>query len=184
MRTASCHSTCCFKFSRPRPNTKIVQPLRRVPQPVRPSPLAYFAFGACGWLVRISLVRSERDCNAPLEKFRHRTTILILLRGLTRQSLGERRQRAHRRLFARPPRILNRAGLRAAGAANVLTCTACLISRNENDSTQAPRKTSSRSRNQAADFAKHGKVLNLCMDSERRTAVTFSTSAQNKYINC
>ena len=28
---------------------------------------------------RISLVRSERDANASLEKFRHRTTVLILL---------------------------------------------------------------------------------------------------------
>jgi len=183
MRTASCHSTCCFSSVGRARTPKIVQPLRRVPQPVRCNPLTYFAFGACGWLVRISLVRSERDSNAPLEKFRHKTTILILLRGLTRQSLGKRRQRAHRRRFARPPRILNRAGLRAAGAANVLTCTACLISRNENDSTQAPRKTSSRSRNQAADFAKHGKVLNLCMDSKRGTTVTFSTSAQNKFIN-
>ena len=32
-----------------------------------------------GRLVRISLVQSERDTNAPLEKFRHRTTVLILL---------------------------------------------------------------------------------------------------------
>ena len=159
MRTASCHSTCCFSSVGRARTPKIVQPLRRVPQPVRCNPLTYFAFGACGWLVRISLVRSERDSNAPLEKFRHKTTILILLRGLTRQSLGKRRQRAHRRRFARPPRILNRAGLSAV-------------------------KTSSRPRNQAADFAEHGKVLNLCIDSKRRTAVTFSTAAQNKFINC
>jgi hypothetical protein len=58
-----------FKFSRLRPNVKIVQPLRRAPQPVRSNPSTCFAFGACGWLVRISLVRSERDTNAPLRDF-------------------------------------------------------------------------------------------------------------------
>jgi hypothetical protein len=65
--------------------------------------------------MRISLVRSERDMNARLEKFRHRATLLILLRGLIRQSLGKRRQRAHRRRFARLPRPLNRAGLKNRG---------------------------------------------------------------------
>ncbi len=104
-----------FKFSRLRPNVKIVQPLRRAPQPVRSNPSTCFAFGACGWLVRISLVRSERDTNAPLEKFPHRTTVLILLRGSIRQSLGKHRQRARRRRFARPPRFLNRAGLKSRG---------------------------------------------------------------------
>ena len=134
--------------------------------------------------MRISLVRNERDSNVPLEKFRHRTTIVILLRGLTRQSLGKRRQRAHRRRFARPPRFLNRAGLRAAGAANVLTCTACLISRNENDSARLTGKSTPRSPKPAAEFMEHGKVLNLCIDSKRRSAVTFSTTAQNKFIIC
>ena len=70
----------CFKFSRRRLEFKIVQSLRRAPQPVfLTNPPTCFAFGACGWLVRISLVRSERDINVPLEKFRHRTTVLILL---------------------------------------------------------------------------------------------------------
>ena len=153
-------------------------------QPVRSNPLTCYAFGACGWLVRISLVWNERDSKAPPEKFRHRTTIPILLRGRTRQSLGKRRQRAHRRRFARPPRILNRAGLRAAGAANALTCTACLISRNENDSARLTGKSTPRSPKPAADFMEHGKVLNLCIDSKRRSAVTFSTTAQNKFIIC
>jgi hypothetical protein len=58
-----------FQFSRPRPNRKIVQPLCRVPQPVRSNPLTCFAFGAGGWLVRISLVRNERDSNARLRNF-------------------------------------------------------------------------------------------------------------------
>ena len=173
-----------FQFSRPRPNRKIVQPLRRVLQPVRPNPLRCFAFGACGWPVRISLVWNERGSKAPPEKFRHRTTIPILLRGRTRQSLGKRRQRAHRRRFARPPRILNRAGLRAAGAANVLTCTACLISRNENDSARLTGKSTPRSPKPAADSMEQGKVLNLCKDSKRRSGVTFSTTAKNKFIIC
>ena len=134
--------------------------------------------------MRISPVRSERDNNAPLERFRHRTTILILLRGLTRQSLGKRRQRAHRRRFARPPRFLNRAGLRAVGAANVLRDTSCLISRNGNDSTRVPAKSTPPSPNQAADFVEGGKVLNLRRDSKCRSAVILRTAVQNKFINC
>jgi hypothetical protein len=59
----------CFKFSRPRPNRKIVQPLRRAPQPVRSNLLTCFAFGACGWLVRVSLVWNERDSKARLRNF-------------------------------------------------------------------------------------------------------------------
>jgi hypothetical protein len=45
------------------------------------------------------------------------------------------------------------------------------------------RKWTSRSPNQAAGFVKRDKVLNLCRDSKRRTAVTFLTAAQNKFIN-
>jgi hypothetical protein len=70
----------CFKFSRRRlkfKNYSAATPCTSAPSnynlPTR------FALNALpGWLVRISLVRSERDNNAPLEKFRHRTTILIL----------------------------------------------------------------------------------------------------------
>jgi hypothetical protein len=52
-------SHICFKFSRPRPNIKIVQPLRRAPQPAYFNPSTRFALGAVlGWPVRISLVRS------------------------------------------------------------------------------------------------------------------------------
>src|ERR1700730_12771237 len=79
--------------------------------------------------------------NASLEKFRHGTTFLTLLGGRTRQSLGKRRQRAHRRRFARPPRSLKAALVsRAVGAANVLRCTSSLVSRNGNDSTCEPQK--------------------------------------------
>jgi hypothetical protein len=35
--------------------------------------------------------------------------------------------------------------------------------------------------NEATDFQEGGKVLNLCMDSNRGSAVTFLTIAQNKF---
>jgi hypothetical protein len=69
------------------------------------------------------------------------------------------------------------------GAANDLRDTACLISRNENDSMRVLAKSTSRSLNQAADSARGGKVLNLCADSKCRTAVTIPMIAQNKFIN-
>jgi hypothetical protein len=47
-----------------------------------------------------------------------------------------------------------------------------------------PAKTASRPPNQAARFAESGKVLKLRTDSKRRTAVTFLTIAQNKFIIC
>jgi hypothetical protein len=72
---------------------------------------------------------------------------------------------------------------RAVGAANALRDTACPISRNGNDSARVLRKNTSRSRDQAAHFDERGKVLNLCADSKRGAAVTFSTAAQNKFIN-
>jgi hypothetical protein len=68
--------------------------------------------------------------------------------------------------------------------ANDLRDTAWLVSRNENDSTRVPAKTTSRPPNQAADFAWSGKVLNLRRDSKRRSAVIFLAIAQNKFINC
>ena len=73
---------------------------------------------------------------------------------------------------------------RAVGAANALRDTACPISRNGNDSARVPRKNTSRSRDHAALFVERGKVLNLCTDSKRGAAVTFLTTAQNKFINC
>jgi predicted AlkP superfamily pyrophosphatase or phosphodiesterase len=70
------------------------------------------------------------------------------------------------------------------GAANALRDTSCLVSRNENDSRRVPAKTTWRSPNQPANFMPSRKVLNLCEDSKRRSAVTFRTVAQNKFINC
>jgi hypothetical protein len=66
---------------------------------------------------------------------------------------------------------------RAVGAANPIRDTACPISRNGNDSARVPRKTTSRSQDQAAHFVERGKVLNLCTDSKRGDAVTFLTAA-------
>jgi hypothetical protein len=68
------------------------------------------------------------------------------------------------------------------GAANVSRDTACLVSRNGNDSVRAAEKIASRSRNQAADFSERDKVLNLCGDSKCRNAVIFPMFAQNKFI--
>jgi hypothetical protein len=58
------------------------------------------------------------------------------------------------------------------------------MSRNENDSARVPDKSTSRSRNQAVESERGGKVLNLCGDSKYRTAVTIATIAQNKFTNC
>jgi hypothetical protein len=69
------------------------------------------------------------------------------------------------------------------GAANALRDTACLISRNENDSKRVLAKSTSRSLNQAANFVRGGKVLNLCGDSKCRSAVTIASIAQNKFTN-
>jgi hypothetical protein len=73
---------------------------------------------------------------------------------------------------------------RAVGVANDLRDTSWLVSRNGNDSTRVPAKTTSRPPNQAAGFEASGKVLNLRIDSKCRTAVIFPAPAQNKFINC
>jgi hypothetical protein len=52
----------------------------------------------------------------------------------TDNRLVKRRQRAHRRRFARSPRFQNRAGLKIVGAANDLRNTRCGKTRNEFDS--------------------------------------------------
>jgi hypothetical protein len=70
------------------------------------------------------------------------------------------------------------------GVANAPRDTSCPVSRNENDSPGVAAKTASRPRNQAARFAKSGKVLKLRTDSKSTTAVTFPTIAQNKFIIC
>ncbi|HMF06166.1 MAG TPA: hypothetical protein VKE72_04030 [Methylocella sp.] len=61
--------------------------------------------------------------------------------------------------------------------------TSWLVSRNENDSSQSPPKTTWRSPTQAAAVLQSRKILNLCEDSKRKGSVTFSARAQNKFIN-
>ncbi len=67
--------------------------------------------------------------------------------------------------------------LRAVGAANDLRDTACLVSRNENDSAPVPAKTTWRFTKQRTIFVQSCKVLNLCEDSKHPVTVTFRTSA-------
>jgi hypothetical protein len=174
-----------FKFNRPRPNIKIAQSLRRFVQPVRSNPSTCFAFGALlGWLVRISLVRCERDTNASPEKFRHRTPspYCYEFRSDNRlESVANAHTAADLHVHPVP---LTALVSRAVSVANGLRDTAWLVSRNGNDSRRVPAKTTSRPPNQAAGFAASGKVLNLRIDSKCRTAVIFLTTAQNKFINC
>jgi hypothetical protein len=67
--------------------------------------------------------------------------------------------------------------LRAVGAANDLRDTACLVSRNENDSAPLPAKTTWRFTKQRTIFVHGCKVLNLCGDSKHSVTVIFRTSA-------
>jgi hypothetical protein len=69
------------------------------------------------------------------------------------------------------------------GVANALTDTSCPISRNGNDSGELPAKLTWRSPNQAAAWARNGKVLNLRTDSKCASAVIFPAIAQNKFTN-
>jgi hypothetical protein len=69
------------------------------------------------------------------------------------------------------------------GAANDLRDTASLISRNENDSSPLPAKTTWRFASQRAIFVQTRKVLNLCEDSKSASAVTIHVTAQNKFTN-
>jgi hypothetical protein len=62
--------------------------------------------------------------------------------------------------------------------------TSWLVSRNENDSSQLPSKTTWRSLTHAAAILRSRKILNLCGDSKRKGSVTFSARVQNKFINC
>ena len=69
----------CFNFSRRRPEFKIVQSFRRVPQPVfvtrlLASPSLRLSVGRC-----VSLLFEASETDVPLEKFRHSTIVLILL---------------------------------------------------------------------------------------------------------
>jgi hypothetical protein len=71
----------CFKFSRRRLKFKIIQSLRRALQPVHSKPPTCFALwrrfpNGCAYL---SCLKRTGTRMSRLEKFRHRTTILILL---------------------------------------------------------------------------------------------------------
>jgi hypothetical protein len=70
------------------------------------------------------------------------------------------------------------------GDANLLTDTSCLISRNENDSSPLPAKTTWHAPIRPAHSLQSRNVLNLCEDSKRSGSVTFLARAQNKFINC
>jgi len=87
------------------------------------------------------------------------------------QSLGKRRQRAHRRRFARPPSFQDRTDLKNRGRRERFKITSWLISRNGNDSENDPRNCTSRWQNPQTVFARHLKVLNLCRDSKRQADV-------------
>jgi hypothetical protein len=82
------------------------------------------------------------------------------------------------------PWFSNRADLESHGRRERLRNTSCLISRNGNDSTQPPAKSTSRSQNRMAACEQSDKVLNLYEDSKRCAVVTFRVVAQNKFINC
>jgi hypothetical protein len=69
------------------------------------------------------------------------------------------------------------------GAANPLRDTSCLISRNENDSSDEPGKSTSHWQKSAAAFASSGKVLNLRADSNCHAVVKLPAIAENKFIN-
>ena len=71
---------------------------------------------------------------------------------------------------------------RAVDVANALRDTSCLVSRNENDSTPVPSKTTSVRQIRQRFFAQSSKVLNLCADSKCRATVIFRAIAQNKFI--
>jgi len=68
-------------------------------------------FAAVGKACLVSLLSDTTRTVTSFEKFRHQTPSPISLWVCIRQSLGKRRQRAHRRRFTRPPRSSIRAGL-------------------------------------------------------------------------
>jgi hypothetical protein len=72
---------------------------------------------------------------------------------------------------------------RTVGAANDLRDTASLISRNENDSSPLPAKTTWRFAKRRAIFRQSCKVLNLYEESNHAGAVTIHVTAQNKFTN-
>ena len=126
MLTASCHPTCVQ--SQPPSERKAVQPLGQFVQPVQTTTCPGSAFAALvvSYLPCVRSPRSRlflepaRHDNLAQRNFDTALPMPVLLRAGIRHSLGKRRQRAHRRRFARPPRFKNRAGLTIVGAASNL----------------------------------------------------------------
>jgi hypothetical protein len=94
---------------------------------------------------------NEAQRHSP-EKFRHTLPLPILLQVSIRQSLGKRRQRAHRRRFAHPSRFQNRAGLKIVDAASQLRNTRCVAASNEFDSSTMRPNPVQRSRERRSDL--------------------------------
>jgi hypothetical protein len=106
---------------------------------VRPSVLTRpggAAFARVGWFAAVSHLRlnRERDTNASWRLLDKALPFPYCYRFRTDNRLVKRRQRAHRRRFARSPRFLNRAGLKIVGAADDLRNTRCAETRNAFDS--------------------------------------------------
>ena len=93
------------------------------------------------------------------EKFRHKPPLPISLQVSIRQSLGKRRQRAHRRRFARPSRFQNRAGLKIVDAASQLRNTRCVAASNEFDSSTMRLNPVQRSRERRNDLSRRKQVF-------------------------
>jgi len=123
-----------FQVQAPASEHQIAQSLRHVPHPVHFNP-AHFASPQLRFRLRGRyLLRSGRDATAPPENFDTKPRSSHCYEVHSDKRFGKRRQRAHRRRFARPPRFLNRAGLKSRGRRELVRNTAWLVSRNRNDS--------------------------------------------------
>jgi hypothetical protein len=182
--TASCHSRY-FKIRSATPETQIVQPLRHSTQPAYSNPFTCLAFGAvvAGWCV--SLLFKTNETQAPRLRNFDTDPPSSYYYEFSFDNRLESVANAHTAadLHVRPDPQTALVS-RAVGAANVLRDTSCPVSRNENDSTPVPVKTTSVRQIRQRLFAQSSKVLNLCTDSKCRAAVTFLAIAQNKFIKC
>ena len=93
----------------------VCSPLRRFSHPHYPPARVPLPPSPDDWCLFLLFVPSEVRGPRVIEKSRRSSSLPMLPWATIRQSLGKRRQRAHRRRFARPPRSLNRAGLKSRG---------------------------------------------------------------------
>ena len=115
----------------------------------------------------VSLLFKVRETRMPrLRNFDIVPSLPISLWVTIRPSLGKRRQRAHRRRFARPPRFLNRAGLKSVGAANDLRNTRCAGFPAIDPDSAAPRNDVRRPRRRHGCREVESKFLNPCAEFE------------------